>query len=282
MTYKNLLFHSILSKYLSLFLIMLFTLFPFLWMVLCSFKSSNEIFTPIPSFKILNPTMDNYSWALGSTGSNLPQYLANSLLAAALTALMTAFFASTGGYALGRLKFPGKEVIGISLILSQMFQGPLIMIPWYKMASLFGIMNTKLVLILIYGTATIPVSVWIMSGFFSNIPKDLEEAAAIDGCSPFKAFLKIILPLAIPGLIATSLYSFIVAWNDYQYALILTSSDRAKTVQVGLAELLGFFGKTSWGGIMASGVIVSLPVIILFALIQKYLIEGLTAGAVKS
>lgn len=281
MVNKNI-FRSILNKYLPLFIVMLFTLFPFLWMVLCSFKPAVEIFAPVPTLRISNPTLENYTWALGPTGANLPRYIANSLLAAGLTSLMTAFFALTGGYALGRIEFPGRDAIGILLILSQMFQGPLIMVPWYRMASLFGIVNTKLVLVLIYGTATIPIAVWMMSGFYSNIPKDLEEAAAIDGCSPFMAFWKIIFPLAIPGLVATILYSFIVAWNDYQYALILTSSDRAKTVQVGIAELMGFFGKTSWGGIMASGVMASLPVIILFAFIQRYLIEGLTAGAVKS
>jgi len=275
-------FRSLRTQYLYLFLIMAFTLFPFFWLVFNSFKPSREIFSARPTLYVKNPTLENYRWALGPKGANLGRYLLNSILAAGLTSLLTIVFATTGGYALGRFAFWGREGIGVFLVLSQMFQGPLIMIPWYKMASAMGIINTRLVLVLIYGTATIPTCVWLMSGFYHGVPKDLEEAAMIDGCSHFGAFWRIVLPLVVPGIIATGLYSFIIAWNDYQYALILTSSDFAKTVQVGLAELMGFFGKTSWGGIMASGVLTSLPVIVLFVVIQRYLIEGLTSGAVKS
>ncbi|MEN3186074.1 MAG: carbohydrate ABC transporter permease [Atribacterota bacterium] len=275
-------FRSMGLPYVALALIMVFTLFPFFWLVFNSFKPSREIFTARPTLRIQNPTLENYQWALGPKGANLGRYLVNSIVAAALAALMTVAFATTGGYALGRFFFPGRESIAIFLILSQMFQGPLIMVPWYKMASSLGIINTRLVLVLIYGTATIPTCAWLMSGFYSAVPKDLEEAAMIDGCSPFMAFFRVILPLVLPGIVATGLYSFIISWNDYQYALILTTSDFAKTVQVGLAELMGFFGKTSWGGIMASGVLSSLPVVILFVVVQRYLVEGLTSGAVKS
>lgn len=268
-------------RYIALFLIMAFALFPFFWLVFNSFKPSKEIFTARPTLRIENPTLENYRWAVGPKGANLGRYLLNSIITSGGAALVTILFSTTGGYALGRFKFPGRESIAVFLILSQMFQGPLIMVPWYKMASALGIINTRFVLVLIYGTATIPTCAWLMSGFYSTIPRDLEEAAMIDGCSHFLAFWRIILPLVLPGIVATGLYSFIVAWNDYQYALILTSSDAAKTVQVGLAELLGFFGKTSWGGIMASGVLTSLPVVILFVVIQRYLIEGLTSGAVK-
>jgi ABC-type glycerol-3-phosphate transport system permease component len=268
-------------KYLWLFVVMGFALFPFIWLVINSFKPAIEIFTPEPSLKIENPTLDNYKWALGPTGANLIGSLSNSFLTSTITALMTIFFASTCGYALGRMKFKGINLIFILLIVSQMLQGPLIMIPWYKMASFFGIINTKLVLILIYGTSTIPISVWMMSGFYKVIPKDLEEAAMIDGCSPFMAFYKVIFPLGIPGLVSIGLYSFILSWNDYQYALILTSSEKAKTVQIALAELMSFLGKSNWGGILASGVIISLPVIVLFSFIQKFLIEGITKGAIK-
>lgn len=275
-------FRSLEMGYVYLFLILVFTLFPFFWLVFNSFKPSKEIFTARPTLRIQNPTLENYQWALGPKGANLGRYMLNSILTASLAALMTIIFATTGGYALGRFVFPARDSIAIFLILSQMFQGPLIMVPWYKMASVLGIINTRLALILIYGTATVPTCAWLMSGFYSNIPRDLEEAAMIDGCSPFAAFWRVVLPLVLPGIVATGLYSFIIAWNDYQYALILTSSDFAKTVQVGLAELIGFFGKTSWGGIMASGVLTSLPVVILFVVIQRYLIEGLTSGAVKS
>ena len=155
------------------------------------------------------------------------------------------------------------------------------MIPWYKMAAALGILNTKLVLILIYGTFTIPIGVWLMEGFFAAIPKELEESACVDGCGHLRTFFKIILPLTLPGLVAVAIYSFILCWNDYQYALILTNSMKAKTIQVGIAELMDSMGKQNWGGIMASGVIVTLPVIALFAVVQRYLIGGLTQGSVK-
>ena len=169
----------------------------------------------------------------------------------------------------------------VFILIAQMFQGPVIMIPWYRMAARMGILNTRTVLLLIYLTATIPICVWLMSGFVKSIPVELEEAAAIDGCGHFGTFMRIILPLLKSGLVSITIYAFIIAWNDYQYAMILTNSTRAKTVQLCIGELMGSMGVINWGGIMACGVIVAVPVIVLFACIQKYLIEGLTAGAIK-
>jgi ABC-type glycerol-3-phosphate transport system permease component len=128
----------------------------------------------------------------------------------------------------------------------------------------------------------LPICSWLMAGFFRSLPVELEAAALVDGCGPFGAFARILLPLTVPGLAATSLYAFAVAWNDYQYALILASSERAKTIQLSLSELLTFFGRTNWGGIMASGVLTTLPVALIFMVIQKALVQGLTAGALES
>ena len=240
--------------YIGLAIVMFIILFPMIWLVLCTFKPNEEIFSSELHILPINPTIDSYIYAFNDQ-NKLLLYLGNSLFTAALTAIITMFFAATGG--------------------------PVIMIPWYKMASAMHILNTKLGLVCIYLTGTIPVCVWMMSGFFKGIAMELEEAAAIDGCSRVRTFWNIILPLAKGGLVAITIYSFILAWNDYQYALILTSSDQAKTVQLIINELIGSIGAINWGGIMAMGVVVTIPVVILFALVQKWLIEGLTSGAVK-
>jgi len=277
------LFRVLLSigKYSVLAVVLIFTLGPFAWLVVSSFKPAEEIFRQIPTWYSENFTLANYRWALGPLGANIGRFLSNAFAASAGTALLSLLFAAIGGYSLARYQFPGYKAVSVVLLLAQMFQGPLIMVPWYKMAAALGILNTKLVLALIYGTTTIPVSVWLMSGFYRHVPRTLEEAALVDGCSRLGALWRIIVPSAAPGLVATTLFAFVTAWNDYQYALILTSSDKAKTIQVGISELVGFMGMSNWGGIMASGVLATIPIIFIFAYIQKYLIEGLTAGAVK-
>ena len=261
---------------------MFFVLFPYYWLIISSFKSSEEIFSLIPTFFPHKFTAEGYQYAFSkSPGPDLMPLLANSLTVSIGTAVISCFFAATGGYAIGRKKFPGLNAIVLFLMIAQMFQGPIIMVPWYKMAGRMHVLNTRMGLIMIYLTSTIPIGVWLMSGFFKGIPVELEEAAEIDGCTKLKTFLKIVLPLSKGGLVSITIYSFILAWNDYQYALILTSSAKAKTVQLGIGELMGSLGVINWGGIMACGVVVTVPVVILFAVIQKYLVEGLTAGAVK-
>lgn len=265
----------------GLFCVMGFTLLPYLWLLASTLKPEQEIFQVIPHWIPRRFTLENYFWAFGPNGTNIIPLLFNSIYASAGTALLTAFFAATGGYALARYKAPGFKTISIAILLSQMFQGPLIMVPWYKMAGMLGMLNTHRVLILIYSTATIPIGVWLMKGFFATVPVELEEAAAVDGCARWATLLRVVLPLTAPGLVSITIYSFILSWNDYQYALILTNSIQAKTIQVGIAELMDSMGKQNWGGIMASSVIVTVPIIALFGVIQRYLIEGLTSGAVK-
>lgn len=268
-------------RYLLLFLVMVFILFPFLWLVVSSFKSTDQIFDPVPSWIIRDFTFRHYIWMLSPSGGNLAHYLYNSLVVTLSSMVVTMFFALTAGYAVAKYRFPGRFLFLALLFVTQMFQGPLIMVPWYRMASFLGIIDTKLVLVLIYGTITIPIAVFMMSGFFRTVPKELEEAAYIDGCSKLQTLLKIDLPLVKPGMVAVSILAFILAWNDYQYALILTSSPRSKTVQIVINDYIQAIGNIDWGGLLAGGVIVTIPVIILFGLAQKYLVEGLTSGALK-
>lgn len=279
---KNTKFWGKLLLVLGLTVLMFFVLFPSLWLVICSIKPASEIFALVPTLWPKQVTFAGYRYAFTpSPGPELMPYLLNSLQVAGYTALLTTFFAATGGYAIGRRKFPGMQVVIIFLMLAQMFQGPVIMVSWYRMAAQMKILNTLTGLVLIYLTSTIPISVWLMSGFFKGIPYELEEAASIDGCSHFRTFWQVVLPLAKGGLVSIVIYAFILAWNDYQYALFLTNSKSAMTVQLAIGQLMGSLGVINWGGIMACGVIVTIPVIILFGCIQRYLIEGLTAGAVK-
>ncbi|WP_168735756.1 carbohydrate ABC transporter permease [Cohnella fermenti] len=269
------------SNYLWLALLMVFTLLPFAWLIDTTLKPDSEMFSTVPTWIVSSLTWDNYRWALGDTGLQLPRLLLNSIAACGMTALVTGVIACISGYGLARYKVPGAGLVVVLIVLAQMIQGPLIMIPWYKMAAAFSLLNTKTILVMIYGTLTIPVGVWIMSGFFRTLPNELEEAAAIDGAGKWRTLLTVMIPLSLPGLVSISLYAFILGWNDYQYSLILTSSISAKTVQVGIAELMESMGSTNWGGLLASGVIVILPIVVIFAFIQKYLIEGMTAGGVK-
>ena len=267
---------------LGLLLLMFFVLFPSFWLVISSLKPAMEIFSLVPTLWPHNATLEGYRYAFTpSPGPELLPYLLNSLQVAGYTALVTTVFAATGGYAIGRRRFPGMQVIIVFLMLAQMFQGPVIMVSWYRMAAQLKILNTLTGLVLIYLTSTIPISVWLMSGFFKGIPYELEEAASIDGCSRLRTFWSVVLPLAKGGLVSIVIYAFILAWNDYQYALFLTNSKSAMTVQLAIGQLMGSLGVINWGGIMACGVIVTIPVVILFGCIQRYLIEGLTAGAVK-
>ena len=261
--------------------VMLFSLGPYFYLVSSSLKPPEEIFTITPSWIPKHPTLNGYRWAMGPTGANIWVYLRNSFGAAAGAVLLTAFFAVTGGYALARHRFPGYGAVVTLLMLAQLLQGPVILVAWYRLAAQLSLLNTILVLVLAYSTMAVPVAVWLMSGFFHAIPRELEEAALVDGCNPWQMLLRVVLPLATPGLIAVSVFSFITAWNDYQYALILTSSDRAKTVQVAMAELLTFFGQTNWGGMMASGVLASIPIVVIFGFMQRQLVQGLTSGAIK-
>lgn len=268
-------------KYVWLLLLMAFTLIPFLWLLNTTFKTDEEMFASVPSWFIKEFTWEHYKWALSGKGIDLTKLLMNSFIACGITALITGIVACISGYGLARYKVPGVGLVVVLIVLAQMIQGPLIMIPWYKIASAFSLLNTKTVLVLIYGTMTIPVGVWIMSGFFKTIPIELEEAAYMDGAGKLYTLFNVIIPLALPGLVSISLYAFILGWNDYQYSLILTNSLSAKTIQVGIAELMESMGATNWGGILASGVIVILPIIVIFAVIQRFLIEGMTAGSVK-
>lgn len=278
---KSLSVISQISIYLGLIAISVFILFPFAWLVSCSLKIPGKVFVVKPVWIPDPVTLRNYFWAFGPTGPDILIFFRNTIIAAAFCAIITGILSATAAYGLSRFSFPGKKEIGISILLFQMFKGPLVIISWYRIGRIFGILDTPIILILSYVALSVPLCTWLLIGFFQRVPLELEEAAMVDGCNRIKAIVRVILPITAPGITAITLYAFIIAWNDYLYAASLTSTLRGKTIQVGLFELLSFFGQTEWGGLLASAVVATLPAVVMFMFLQRYIVAGLTAGAVK-
>lgn len=262
-------------------MILLFTLFPFLWIVSSSLKPVEDIFAETPKWIPTPITFEHYLWAFDPGKGGLGVFLKNSFLIAGIASLLVTILGALGGYALGRFQFPGKNILSVFILLLQMVQGPLVVVFWYRFSWQLGILDTYWAVILAYLAINLPFGTWLAAGFLSQLPKDLEDAALIDGANHWKIFWRIIMPIAIPGIIAVALYAFVQAWNDYIFALILTQTKNSKTIQIALFDLLSFFAQSNWGGLMAGSVVASLPPVLLFIYLQKYLVSGLTLGSVK-
>jgi len=267
--------------YVSLGAISVFILFPFVWIIVCSFKPLNTLFSVKPSWIPNPPTIQNYLWALSPVGPNIPGFLRNTVVAATLCAIVTGVLSSLAAYGLSRFDFPARELISILVISFQMFNGPLVIISWYRIGRILSLLDSPAILVLAYVALSVPVCTWLLMGFFQKVPRELEEAAMIDGCSRMRAITRVIVPITAPGVAAITLYAFILAWNDYLYAVSLTQTLRSMTIQVGLYQLASTFGQVNWGGVLAAGVITTLPAVMIFMFLQRYIITGLTAGAVK-
>jgi len=268
-----------LAIYLSLVVFSLVLVFPLLWMISTSFKPENEVFTQIPRWIPQRPTLDNYRFLL--TDTTYPVYFLNSVKISIITMLGAVVVASFAGYSLSRFRFKGRGFLGILILAVQMVPAVLVVIPLFGVMRAFGLMDTHLSLILAYGTFTLPFVTWMLKGYFDTIPVALEEAAVMDGCSRMQVLFRIVLPLSAPGLVAVALFAFVLAWQDYLFALALTRSQGMRTVTVGLALMQGQHGGINWGQIMAGSFIACIPAIMIFTFLQKYMIQGFTQGAVK-
>ena len=253
-------------------------LVPMLWMISTSVKIESETITIPPKWIPDNPTFDSYSrlW----TEYPFLTYFKNSIIIVIGAVVLSVFFSCLSGYGITRFKFKGKNSFLTFVLVTQMFPSIMLLIPFYKVLDLYGLKDSLLGMILVYTSFTIPFCTWMMVGFFRTIPLELDEAAIIDGCSRWKAFYKIVLPMTLPGISSVAIYSFITAWNEYMFAQVLITSPELKTVPLGIADLNGFY-KILWNDMMAASVIASLPLVILFIFLQKSFISGLTAGAVK-
>jgi len=204
----------------------------------------------------------------------------NSLVISIGTTLLGLALAIPAGYAFSRFKFRGREQAMFSFLLVQMFPGIIILVPYYLVMKTLGLLNTSMGLILAYSVTALPLCVWMLKGFFDTVPRELEEAALLDGCSQAQVFRRVILPLSLPAVAVTALFSFLAAWNEYLLALTFMSDNEKFTLPVGLASMI-MSKNPMWGDFAAASLLVSIPVVILFIVFQRFLIEGLSAGSVK-
>jgi len=258
--------------------LVLFTAFPFAWMVLTAFKRSHEIFTTPPTFLPASFTSENVTQLFEQT--RFGTYLANSVLVASATVLLTLVLATPAAYALTRFRWRGRETVAATVLFTYMFAPIMVIIPFYVLMRTLELTNTHLGLVLAYSAFCLPFALWLLRSFFQSIPLELEEAALIDGASRARAVLHVVLPLAIPGVIATGTFTFILAWNDYIFARVLLSADELKTLPVGIADLYNA-SVVDWGMIMSAGMLVLLPVLVVFVFIQRYLVTGWGSGGIK-
>ncbi|HSV31537.1 MAG TPA: carbohydrate ABC transporter permease [Atribacteraceae bacterium] len=260
-------------------LLMAFVLFPFAVMLSMSLKAPDEQFTVPPYLIPQRPTIENYLHVFGR-GSMFIRYFFNSFLVASSTTLMVIAVAIFSSYAFARLYFPGKMGFFVLLLFSQLFPLAAIIVPLYRIMSRLGLIDSFLALIIAYLTFSVPVGVWLLRGFFASLPRDLEEAALIDGCTRWQAFWRIILPLMRPGIGATASYVFFITWQEFMFALTFITSMDKRTLPRGIFDFVGQY-ETNWGNLMAASILICIPVFVLFLFVQKQLVGGLTKGAVK-
>lgn len=252
-------------------------LMPLLWIVGISLKTREQIFTnPLVFFWV--PTFENYVEVL--TRSDFMASFVNSLIATTASVLLSLVIAVPASYTLARFRFRGQNVAMIALLVMRMLPPIAILLPIFVLFQAMGISNTRFAIVLAYTTLSLPLIVWVMKDYFASLPKELEEAAYIDGASRMLTFVKIALPLARPGIVTASILSLLLAWNDFIFSAILTNN-QTRTSPVLLASYAGGETGTNWGAITASGMLVIIPVIIFSLIVQKHLVQGLSSGAVK-
>lgn len=259
-------------------LFLAFTLFPIYWLVNSSLKPAAELFTFPPKYWPDAPTLLNYTKAMFET--RLGALYLNSVIVATLTCLALFVLIVFAGYAMARFDFRGRTTLIVLFLLGQVLPHVVMLVPAFVLLRFLGLLDTRLALILVYVVILLPFSVMTMRGFYQSIPVELEEAAMIDGCSRVSALFRVVLPAALPGLVATTIYGFINAWNELIFAVILIASPKLQTLPVGLMSLSDEM-RTEYGLMLATAVLALIPSLALFGYIQRFLTGGLAAGAVK-
>jgi multiple sugar transport system permease protein len=266
-----------------LVMMLLYTAMPMAWMLLTSIKSGFAAMQFPPQWLPNEPTLASYEKLLdptNSVGQDFLRFFWNSLFVSTTTTVLAVIVAVPAAYAFSRFDFPGRKFLFFAVLLRNMVPAVIFLVPLFILMRLLGLVNTHGSLILTYLTFGLPLAIWLLKGFYDNIPYQLEQAARIDGATRFQAFLLIVMPLSTPGIIATAIYSFIGAWNEYIFAYTFLNRNEQLTLPVGIQR---FFSEntTDFPGLMAASFIMSLPVVVLFLLLQRYFVRALTEGAVK-
>jgi ABC-type glycerol-3-phosphate transport system permease component len=251
---------------------------PFLWMISTSLKSPAEVVLRSPTIIPRSFDVENYVDVFRR--GNFGRYFVNSVIVALAVTVISVAIATLSGYAFARYRLRGGKAILLAILATQMFPAILLAIPLYILIRNLGLLNSLLGLVLVYTSFALPFSVWMLRNYFLTIPKDLDDSALVDGATRLQALRSVVLPVAMPGIAATAIFSFILSWNEFLYANTFISSADRRTLPVGLQSLIGEF-TTDWGLLMAGAVITTIPVVVIFFFVQRQLTQGLAAGAVK-
>jgi multiple sugar transport system permease protein len=266
--------------------VLLFIFSPILWLVSASFSTQVELFTVPPHWIPQHPTIQNYldiifpSLAASSVPRTFATAILNSVKIASAVTFICIALGSLAAYALVRIPFKFNRAIQIGILGTRMIPEVSLVIPLFIVASSLQLINTPTVLIVAYMSFALPYAIWMMIAFFQTVPIELEEAARLDGCSRLGILWRVVMPISIPGLISTAMFVFLLAWDEFFYALIFTSTLAAKTAPVAISEFIGRYA-VNITGMMAGGILAALPPVILGLLFQRYIVSGMTAGAVK-
>ncbi|KKL24105.1 hypothetical protein LCGC14_2418680 [marine sediment metagenome] len=266
-----------LAIYAAAAILAIYSAFPIYWMVISSMRPTQELFLE-PTLVPRSFTFEYYYSLLAQT--DYPRQFMNSLIVALSTVLLTMILAVMIASGVTRQRIRGKQMIIAGMLYAYMFPPLLLAIPLYSVFTYVGLNDTLLSLVISHLTITMPLGVWFLWGFFKTMPFELEEAAMVDGCTRLGAFLRVVLPLSVPGLVTVAIFAFLLSWTDYTFALVMIGSDANKTVPLGLASMIGAFD-LRWGDIMAGSTLIALPLFVAFVMLSRYFVQGLTAGAVK-
>lgn len=261
-------------------LTLLFALYPFYIMLLTSLTSNAELYSQPPTVVPSSITLTHYETVFGPETFPLQTYFTNSLIVALATAFVSIVVGVLGSYSFTRLEYPGRDLIRRGVIVVYMLAAITLVVPLFQMLVQFNLVNTRISLLITYTVKTLPLTLYMLWNYFQSVPVEIEEAALMDGYSRLETIFRVVVPVSLPVLIAAFLFAFKIAWNEYLFASIFLETDSMYTLPIGIESLNSTF-QNAWGEVMAASIITTLPIIVMFLYLEKYMVEGLTAGAVE-